>query len=265
MTRDNKDETSSFEEDSASGELLPAQPGLAALAAAGVGLAPLAAHDTVGAAFAALLTPIAASILQGAADEWNRIRSERAARVLTHAAEYSGINVEELLRRIGHDPAKLALLSNSIEAASRTNLENKIRFLGRVLAEGTLSADDALIDEQALLVTAVADLEVPHLQVLKIIADGTKRAGYMGAEWQGITEADIAASRRGLEGFGETSLLQPLLRVLDRNGLIYQTRSGVVWDENVADDIRPGAGSNAWAATRFAQSLLLMLLDGNIP
>jgi len=58
-------------------------------------------------------------------------------------------------------------------------------------------------------------------------------------------------------------LLQPLLRVLDRNGLIYQTRTGEVWDENIADDIRPGAGSKEWAATRFAQSLLFMLLDSD--
>jgi hypothetical protein len=249
------------EEENAADGLMPAQPGLTAVAGAGVALAPLAAYGPIGAAFAAVLTPAVAAILQGAVYEWTQVRAQRAAKMLKNAADYARVDVEDFLRKIGSDPIKLALLSDTMQAASVTNLDRKIRLLGTALAEGVLAADDALIEEKAILVAAVADLEEPHLQVLKIIADGTKRTGYMGAERQGISEMDIARSRRGLEGYGGTSLLQPLLRVLDRNGLIYQTRAGEVWDENMADDIRPSAGSNEWAATRFAQSLLLTLLD----
>jgi len=70
-------------------------------------------------------------------------------------------------------------------------------------------------------------------------------------------EVDRSCAR--MLAFAGTSLLQPLLRVLDRNGLIYQTRVGEVWDENMADDIHLNAGSKKWAATRFAQALLLTL------
>ena len=73
-------------------------------------------------------------------------------------------------------------------------------------------------DEQVLFVAAIADLEAPHLQVLKVVADGAQRTGYLRAQRVGISEMEIARSRPGLERFGGTSLLQPLLRVLDRNG-----------------------------------------------
>src|ERR1700691_5489268 len=259
--QDNEEESFQIGEDDSADRLLPAQPGLAAVAGAGVALAPLAAYGPIGAAFAAVLTPAAAAILQGAAAELTQARTQRAARMLKDAAVHGGLDVEELLRRIGADPIKLGLLSDTMQAASRTNVNRKIRLLGKALAEAALTDDNTLIDEQILLVAAIAELEIPHLQVLKIIADGTERTGYMGAERRGVSEMEVARSRPGLEGLGGTSLLQPLLRVLDRNGLIYQTRTGQVWDENMADDIRPGAGSIEWAATRFAQSLLLMLLD----
>jgi hypothetical protein len=218
-----------------------------------------AAHGVDGVALTTALTPAAINLMQSAANEWRRQGAQKVSQVLYSAAEHAEVDVEELLRKIGDNPILLNLLNETVQAAVRTNLENKIGLLGRALADGILSSDDALIDEQALIVAAVADLEAPHLQVLKVIADGTERVGPLQAHAGGISEQRIARSRPGLEGFGGTSLLQPILRVLDRNGLIYMTQSGEVWDENIADDIRLDAGSNEWAATRFAQALLLTL------
>jgi hypothetical protein len=236
-------------------------PGVAAVVSAGVALAPLAAYGPIGAAFTAVLTPALATMIQRAVNELAQIRAGRGAKVLADAADRGGVSIEELFHRIGDDPVRLTLLSDAMQAASRTNIDSKIRVLGAALAAGALATDDALIDEQILLVAAIADLEAPHIQVLKIITDGTQRTGYMGTERRGVSEREIVQLRKGLEGFGGTSLLQPILRVLDRNGLIYQTGIGEIWDENMADDVRPGAGSNEWAATRFAQSLISMLLD----
>lgn len=37
--------------------------------------------------------------------------------------------------------------------------------------------------------------------------------------------------------------------MLDRNGLNQQTALGSIWDEDIDDDLRPGAGTNEWGIT----------------
>ncbi len=159
------------------------------------------------------------------------------------------------MQYVGDDPDRLTLLFNVVQAAIRTNLDDKIRLLGKALAEAVLSSNRALIDQQALLIATIAELEAPHIEILQTIADGTKRPVRAG-DWSGISEKDIVRSRIGIEGSYSYSPLQPILHTLVRNGLIYQTGMGAIWDENMADDLRPDAGTNEWAITIFGRSLL---------
>lgn len=240
------------------------QPSLAAVAGTGAALAALlGTRGAVGAGLAAGLAPGAAVLFQKAIDEWRTQQANRAGRVLQYAADEAELNVEDFLRSIGDDPVLLNLLFNTVQAAIRTNLDDKIRLLGKVLSNAISAPDNVLTDEHALLLAAVAELEGPHIEVLNLIAEGTERTGYMLADWRGVTEADIARSRpNDLAGIGGRSPLQPLLRVLERNGLIYLVKPGAIWDENMATDTRPNAGSNEWAISQFGQSILEMLSPG---
>jgi hypothetical protein len=167
------------------------------------------------------------------------------------------MSVEDLLRHIGSDPVRLTLLADTLEAASRTNLDSKIALLSRVLATGALATDETSIDEAELLIKVVADLEVPHLRVLTKVIEGSRR---IENEWNGVSEKDLMQPRSVSGQDGQVSLLQPLLRTLDGNGLIQQTAIGEIL-ENVTDDDDLGGGSNEWAPTQFGRALLQMLSD----
>ena len=48
---------------------------------------------------------------------------------------------------------------------------HKVRALGRVLADGLIADDEAKIDVVQLALTAMTDLERPHLMVLDLLAN----------------------------------------------------------------------------------------------
>jgi hypothetical protein len=75
-------------------------------------------------------------------------------------------------------PSLLNLLFEMVEAATRTNLDEKIQLLGKVLANAASSTDAAVIDQQALLLKALAELKAPHVEILKIIAEHTTTGGW---------------------------------------------------------------------------------------
>lgn len=84
-------------------------------------------------------------------------RLVRGGRVCSAAGELVG--GEDVLVRLGTtDPARLELTMQVLEAAARTTYEDRIRALGRVLAQGL---QDDVADEARFLIAAIGDVEAP--------------------------------------------------------------------------------------------------------
>lgn len=107
---------------------------------------------------------------------------ELGKKVSGHVAKRDGLLLDSGSRASGLDPAILVerllldeeltmLAASAIDAARRSRMPEKARMLGRCL--GTLAADDARIDEEALWVDIIARIERPHLKVASLfVGDG---------------------------------------------------------------------------------------------
>jgi hypothetical protein len=61
------------------------------------------------------------------------------------------------------------LAGTAMVAAAYTTWEDKVRTLGRSLASGVLASDDAEVDIEQLIMSAIADIEGPHLALLDLL------------------------------------------------------------------------------------------------
>lgn len=121
-------------------------------------------------------------------------RQRVAARVQRTVDEIRDSAGEEaLLRRLASDPELEAVFIQGIEAAARTGYEAKRRALARVITAAVL--DDARVDESALFVAALRDLDAPHLRALERML----RAEDSVERQEGVTrlnDADVTAAVR---------------------------------------------------------------------
>lgn len=228
-------------------------------AAAGAVAAAAVDYGAVGGVVAAVATPAVVALLAKAAEEWRRGSEKRQQRVVTEAAAWAGLSAEDLLATVVADPALLLLLSRALAAAAGTVLDAKVVALGRALASGALADDPAALQGQALIVDVLARLEAPHVRLLDAVAAGTTRSG---GDVDGPTEVDLAATIHAPVGGGPATggvLLQPLLRTLDGEGLVYQVSIGATWEDRVHDEDLPGMQTSHWAVTGFGRALLELL------
>jgi hypothetical protein len=198
-------------------ELLPAGSG-----SVGGALVGLALGGPAGALAGAAVEPV----LEEVVSETLARRRARGQRALAVAASSADMTPEDLLDRILRDEQLLDLAAAVVAAASETMVEAKIRALGRALATGTLAADDAVVDEQRFLVDILADLEAPHIRVLKQLSvqhegygspqspDGTRRA-------YGWSIGDLSVHLPGM-----AVILRPVLNVLAGRELVRDTAVG---------------------------------------
>lgn len=126
-------------------------------------------------------------------------RQRLASRVQKTVNEIRDSTGEEgLLRRLESDPELEAVFVQGIEAAARTGYEAKRRALAKVVTAAVL--DDAKVDESALCVAALRDLDAPHLRALERIT----RAEDSVARQDGVTRVNDAevtkAVRAVMEG-----------------------------------------------------------------
>lgn len=237
-----------------------AEPGRADYIVAGMLVAAgTASLGPAGAVAGAFLTPIAADFLARAHAEWAGERDRKSQILLESAAESAQMSVEDLLERILGDPSKVRLLADAARAAAMADLDSKVRLLGQSLASGALSSDSAVPDEAQLRVSVLADIEGPHLRVLEYIGEHAPNpASPQGTP--GGAESEIAEAMPGAN-YGGSGILQPILRVLDRNGLIFQIGpplgGEIILDQHIAaDDTVPPPGTTRWGITTFGQSIL---------
>ncbi|SDG82389.1 hypothetical protein [Pseudonocardia oroxyli] len=100
-----------------------------------------------------------------------RARSRRKGRrawALERAAEILDTGIDIFDERTAEDAVRLELLARVLEAAERTPLDQKVIALARVLADGF--RDGGSGHEALVLAAALADLEAPHVIVLRHLA-----------------------------------------------------------------------------------------------
>jgi len=115
------------------------------------------------------------------------------------------------------------LIGSGLEAGTRTVNGDKIRALGRALANGI--KDDALVDPEMLAVAALVDMEAPHVKVLRHVAEEWPPIWSMGGRPRGgqpPQPGQPARSANELQAeLPETSrVVGPVLATLLRHGLL---------------------------------------------
>lgn len=138
----------------------------AAAAAAGALIGSIAGPG--GSVAGAWLGPKLKRWVSGVWAELSESARERQADVLFWAIR-EGVPVDEMEARIKASKQTELLTGLALDAASRTAWEDKVRTLGRSLAEGLLSEDNAKIDTEQMIIAAIADIEAPQLAMLDLL------------------------------------------------------------------------------------------------
>lgn len=111
------------------------------------------------------MEPALEVLLQRALVELGEIRSASARRVLELAARRLDRDADAMVDDAIGDLRRAQLLGSALQAAAQTVSQQKIGALSRALANG-LVGDEARIDEEQLVLDALAEIETPHIRVL---------------------------------------------------------------------------------------------------
>jgi hypothetical protein len=166
----------------------------------------------VGGPVGAFLGGAASPAVESAVEEAWRKRVGRSDLALRAAAASANEDVASLVERIGDDVQRQELLLRVLQAAGAGTLPSKIVALGRVLAAGL---NDDAVDESFILAGALAEMEAPHVQVLRILnmANGAPVTGLPDLNWW---LPDHILQR--LPGY--SVVLPAVLQTLGRHGLV---------------------------------------------
>jgi hypothetical protein len=178
----------------------PALPKIAAgvaIAAAGVRLGAGAAITLGGAGY--LFESIAEKT-------WAELRphaKRRAVAVLEAASDAAGCeNSDEFGDLIGKSEHATLMTGLAMSSAERTAWPPKAVALGRVLAAGLIAEDEAKIDLQQLALSAMADMERPHVQLLDLLVNYQPDA-VMQVGWRAVAHRVPSYISEYIGGGGE--------------------------------------------------------------
>lgn len=154
---------------------------------------------------------------------------------------------EALVERMAASENVYELVLEGLDRALSSAAEEKRWLLARVVTAAFGNPDDAHLDEYGVLLRTVGGLEPYHVRVLVAISRPTAidprfaATRLEGAKSVGFLEADLHADQR--------DLLQPVLAVLEREGLITNAASGTF------------GGGVAWVLTGYGYRLLAFIAD----
>ncbi|GAA1868714.1 hypothetical protein [Myceligenerans crystallogenes] len=265
--------------------------GVKASAAAIGALAGTAVAGPVGGIVSAAVTPILEPLMMKVFEEFSSDSRESATGVLVEAAEHAGTGPTEFAEQVRRGEMQRLVGGAAFAAGARTRNKDKIRGLGRALADGILAEDTAKLDETHLILRAMDDLEAPHIAVLNYLANfwpptlaagGTvvrepaplNAADHAERAWRGRPRWTVQQVIAAREGFADA--VPSLLGTLQRHGLASaeQDLKKMLDDYDKATKKAQSATSRSsqtpkfdttkledrWAATGFAHRVLAYLL-----
>jgi len=160
---------------------------------------------------AAVLAATALPMLDQGFEAIRGRRRHACGYALAVASQEASIPLDEMVRALVNDPAKALLLARTLEAAADAVSEAKVRVLGRGLASGAVTEDEALVMEEVGWAVLLREIEAPHLRILDYLTQqDPETPGHMiVASW-----ADLKRE----SGFDQ--LLGPALSMLERYTLV---------------------------------------------
>lgn len=214
----------------------------------------------------ALTPPVMSRVLGRLQERFFQQRATAAEAVLQEAADQLGTDLDGVLAALTDD-SRVQLAGMAVAAGAQTILEDKIVALGRALATGVLADDEALIDEQRLVIGALASLEAPHIRVLRVVAEEWPPGVKFGDQprWP---EPEIAAALRMSHA---PSTVSAILSGLHANHLLRQEDVIKQAFENYSRAAGRAARSGGspsmrtptprWEVTPFGERMLALLRD----
>lgn len=217
------------------------------------------------------LAPVLSSVQEHIYHKWNAIRIENSAHVIEDAAFNLGISPEGFLDVVREDPKLLALTAQAMNVAASTVLQQKIKVLGRLVANGV--QDEAKVDESVMFLAALQDIEAPHIDVLLEMGTAPqygRQVAYRRVErGESVREArykNLRELQATLPRFGDS--LQPVVSTLERHGLIesesqnmaellaeYQKALDYAKRVNLAPLLNSHVQNPGWRITEFGLAL----------
>jgi hypothetical protein len=166
-------------------------------------------------------------------------------RMFGYASHESQHSSRELADRLLETEAKRSLLQSGFSIAQQTQLDEKIRAIGRSLADGALANDDAAVHSELLFHQTMRELDPPHFRLLERMSLSPAENG-LGGEVVGSSY-----NRTQIETIAPESVpaLDTLIARLDGNGLI----------RNVSEPrsaIAGGVPEPSWAVTEYGRFTL---------
>ncbi|MFC9477893.1 hypothetical protein [Streptomyces griseus] len=173
-------------------------------------------------------------------------RTSRAQQALQVGSREANQSLDRLVHTIETSPDLLALMSETVQAAMATPLEEKIVALGKCLGRGV--RDEATVDAERLRVRGLAGIEAPEVKLVEVLAEDTHSMPEGGVQerWPGWRRPEILAE---LPGFA---------LVLDAS-IARLTAEGIVKDDGVGRFGGGGEDREMWVLTDFGKSCLSLL------
>jgi hypothetical protein len=113
------------------------------------------------------------------------VQAHKAGMLFNQLLEHVAATPHELIERMRSDPRLQRVLWEAARAAADTELNDKIRGLARIAAEGVL--DDAALDTSQLRIRALAEMQGLHLRVLLEL----ESAGALGPTKEAVPLTDL--------------------------------------------------------------------------
>jgi hypothetical protein len=207
----------------------------------------------VGAVTGAALGPAAARAVHEAVrpvlERWQARQRERAADVISVAAQDAGLDPETLVHRLEELDGGEELFVRTMRAAATSPGRRKLVLLSRALASGASANDQANVAWEAMFVRAVDAIEETHLDLLERF------------RWSG--------NRLGLGDGSNTDFDKPVMRMNDAQLKVVLPQFEPVIDSLVATLESQGllirenvyGAGQSWGLSQFGSSFLDRLDD----
>jgi hypothetical protein len=206
-------------------------PGIAARATASAASTAfgLVVGGPIGAVAGALASPMLEVPFQRAINEVTGVKRDAAKLALHSASERLDLEPDHVVEKALTAVETTQLLADTLTAAANTVNQRKIAALAQALARG-LREDDARVDEEVLVVAALAAVEAPHVRVLTQLGPERSRSRVTSSNLRGRTaprrgqSTTTIAAASGLSAPGARAVLA----VLERVGMARADEAGEV-------------------------------------
>jgi hypothetical protein len=138
---------------------------------------------------------------------------------------HTGEEVTKFIEGAVSDERRHELLARALIIAQDTAMRDKRRALGRALANG-VADQGTMVDQELLFIRVLADLDEPHIRVLRIMNTTPPHLDAMRREMQAVGRGDIRqwypwSIAKADPGLSDS--VWALLRVLEKNNLAWSS------------------------------------------